>query len=120
MTRFALAAVLAVALAQSASAQPAPITLPVPGAVLPPPPPPALYRPDVYIPPGTPAGPAIPFIKSNGVIAGAYGFYPYDSGDWMLGGTLGLYRSSGSFTMVYPQSVSPTDAAGCKRGLLRR
>jgi hypothetical protein len=35
-------------------------------------------------------------------VVGAYGFYPYDTGDWLLGGTDGLTRQSGSFTMVYP------------------
>jgi hypothetical protein len=96
MKRFVIAAVLVAALGTSAGAQPVPDMIP------PIPPPPAIYHPDVYVPPGARPGSAIPFHKSGGVVAGAYGFYPYDSGEWLLGDTMGSTRQSGSFTMVYP------------------
>jgi opacity protein-like surface antigen len=96
MRRFLIAAALAAALGPPAAAQPVPeMTPPIP-------PPPAVYKPNVYVPPGTPPGPAIPFHKSTGVVVGAYGLYPYDTGEWLLGGTEGFSRQSGSFTMVYP------------------
>lgn len=110
MTRTLVAAVLVAALAPAAGAQPAPVSPPpvVPEMVvplppeLPVPPPPAVYKPNVYVPPGARPGPAIPYHKSGSVVVGAYGFYPYDTGDWLLGGTEGLTRQSGSFTMVSP------------------
>lgn len=98
MRRFVIAAVLAAALGPPAAAQPVPQMVPP----VPPPPPPAAYQPNVNVPLGAPPGPAIPFHKSTGVVVGAYGLYPYDTGDWLLGGTDGLTRQSGSFTMVYP------------------
>jgi hypothetical protein len=115
MRRFVIAAVLVAALGPAVGAQqpiptqPPPKPQPVPAMPvpqlpeLPPvPPPPAVYHPDVYVPPGARPGPAIPFHKSTGVVVGAYGFYPYDTGEWLLGGTDGLTRQSGSFTMVAP------------------
>jgi len=139
MTRFAIAAAVAAALtpvltfapAHGVGAQPPPTPQPVPQMALPVPPPPAMYHPDVFVPPGTPPGPAIPFHKSGGVVVGAYGFYPYDTGAWLLGGTDGLTRQSGSFTMVFPGAF-PEPAApplpapvmgghfGGKHGLFRR
>ena len=116
MTRLVFAAVLVAALGPVAGAQPIPVVNPpaapapamiVPEApALPVPPPPAVYHPSVFVPPGARPGPAIPFHKSGGVVVGAYGFYPYDTGDWLLGGNEGLTRQSGSFTMVGP-GVSP-------------
>jgi hypothetical protein len=38
------------------------------------------------------------------VVVGVYGYYPYDTGHWLLGGTDGLTRQSGAFTMVYPEA----------------
>jgi hypothetical protein len=104
MRRFAIAAALAAALGAPTAAQPVPV-MPVPV-----PPPPAVYQPNVYVPPDAPPGPAIPFHKSGGVVVGAYGFYPYDTGYWALGSNEGLARQSGSFTMVYP-GVFPAPAA---------
>lgn len=127
MTRFAIPAVLAAALGPAAvaqppaPAQPAPPAPPpevVPVVPAPVPPPPAVYRPNVYVPPGAAPGPAIPFHKSTGVVVGAYGYYPYDTGDWLLGGTEGLTRQSGSFTMVHP-GVFPAPAPK-RHGWLRR
>jgi hypothetical protein len=114
MTRFAIAAFLATALDPVAGAQPVPDPVP--------PPPPAFYYPNVYVPPGSPPGPAIPFHKSGGVVVGAYGYYPYDTGAWLLADTDGLTRQSGSFTMVYPAVAVPPSRGlfGGKHGLLRR
>ena len=127
MTRLVIAAALVAALGPPVEAQPTPTVPSVPPAqpkpqpvpemrtplppVLPEPPPPAVYQPNVYVPPGATPGPAIPFHKSGGVVVGAYGLYPYDTGDWLLGGTEGLTRQSGSFTMVYP-GAAPAPAAG--------
>ena len=133
MKRFAIAAILVAALGFSAVAQPPPpgppappsIPLPAPPSLPPPAPPstpppleppvgvqPTLVAPsvgapapNVFVPPGTPVGPAIPVYKSGGVVVGVYGYYPYDSGQWLLGGTDGLTRQSGAFTMVFPDST---------------
>ena len=108
MTRLALAAVLVAALGPVAAAQPMPPAQPQPAPapvlemVPPVPPPPAVYQPNVYVPPSARPGPAIPYHKTGGVVVGAYGFYPYDTGDWLLGGSDGISRQSGSFTMVAP------------------
>jgi|GEM_PF-3818199 len=109
MKRFLFAAAMIAAFSSVAGAQPVPgTTLPPPTSAaptlepLPPPPPPAVYYPNVYVPPGSPPGPAIPYFKSGGVVVGAYGYYPYDTGVWLLAGTQGLTRQTGSFTMVYP------------------
>ena len=120
MRRFAIAAVLVAALGSAAGGQPVPtappkpqpvpeMPVPLPPVLPDPPPPPAVYHPNVYVPPGATPGPAIPFHKSGGVVVGAYGLYPYDTGAWLLGGTDGLTRQSGSFTMVYPD-VFPAPA----------
>ena len=121
MKRFAIAAGLVAALGLSAGAQPPidPNTL-RPGVTAPPLPPlapPVAVQPtgvappvgapaaNVFVPPGTPPGPAIPFYKSGGVVVGVYGYYPYDTGAWLLGGTDGTTRQSGAFTMVYPETT---------------
>ena len=88
-----------------------PAPTPAPFVALPPPPPPAVYMPNVYVPPGWQPGPAIPFFKSGGIVVGAYGYYPYDSGNWLLGGTQGLTRQTGSFTMIYPSIFPPPPPA---------
>ncbi len=112
MKRFAIAAVLVAALGLSASAQP-PVYPPTTPPPLKPPlgvaprvelPPVGAPAPNVFVPPGTPPGPAIPVYRSGGVVVGVYGYYPYDSGDWLLGGTDGLTRQRGAFTMVYSES----------------
>jgi hypothetical protein len=133
MTRLALAAALVAALGPTAGAQqlptvppPAPVAAPpgvaVPAPVaavpdvpgVPVPLPPAVFRPNVYVPPGAQPGPAIPFHKSTGVVVGAYGYYPYDTGNWLLGGTDGQTRQSGSFTMVGSAFVPPGPTFGCR------
>lgn len=137
MTRLALAAALVATLGPAAGAQPiptvnppaaaapavpappaAPVVLDSPG--VPVPPPPAMYRPNVYVPPGARPGPAIPLHKSGGVVVGAYGFYPYDTGDWLLGGNEGVTRQSGSFTMVAPAYLPAPPFARCHRPNGRR
>ena len=67
---------------------------PTPGLVPNPVPPPPTYS--------GPAGPAIPYQKMGGLVVGETGYYPYDTGAWLLGGTDGLTRQSGAFTMVFP------------------
>lgn len=151
MRRFVLAAGLAAALAHTAGAQPVPnppAPAPAPAApttvqpppvyppTTPPPPPPPVGvqprvdappvgapAPNVFVPPGTPPGPAIPFAKSGGLVVGVYGYYPYDSGNWLLGGTDGLTRQSGAFTMVYPEAggvvVGPVVRGGHFHGKTR-
>jgi hypothetical protein len=59
----------------------------------------------------------------GGVIVGTTGYYPYDSGAWLLGNTDGLTRHSGPYTMVFPDGnagdAQPAPAAApTKRGLL--
>lgn len=132
MKRFAIAAVTAAAVGHSAAAQPVPPPgAPVPAApgglvspppvyppsTPPPPPPPVGVRPtfepapvgapapNVFVPPGTPPGPAIPFVKSGGLVVGTYGYYPYDTGAWLLGGTDGLTGQRGAFTMVPAEPI---------------
>ncbi len=129
MKRFASAAVLVAVFGLSAGAQPPPTYPPTtppplksPLGVQPfvVPAPLGAPAPNVFVPSGTPAGPAIPYVKSGGVIIGAYGYYPYDTGDWLLGGTDGLTRQSGAFTMVFPNSaVSPVSRGHLFHGKAR-
>jgi hypothetical protein len=109
MTRLLLAAVALAALGQWAGAQPPapvpptrapainPYTLPAPV----PNPNPVPQFPTYSGPPG----PAIPVHKSGNVIVGLHGYYPYDTGLYLLAET-GVSRQSGWFTMVYPD-VAP-------------
>lgn len=125
MTRLALATALVAILGATAGAQPTPPAVPAAPAVVdapavPVPPPPAVYRPNVYVPPAARPGPAIPFHKSGGVVVGAYGFYPYDTGDWLLGGNEGVTRQSGSFTMVAPGHLPAGPFAHAHRPHRRR
>jgi hypothetical protein len=140
MKRFALAAVLVAAFGPAAGAQFGPNAPPAPGAApttgpnlatrpneglgrdllpgpLPPWPsdiPPAGPIPSPVPPTPTytgPAGPAFPYQKSGGLIVGTTGLYPYDSGAWLLGGSDGLTRQSGAFTMVYPNGNAEPPAS---------
>ncbi len=96
MKRYLIAAMVSVALSASADAQFM--------EVGPPPLMPSLNPPPVPGP--TPApGPPIAtqgggFYKSGGVFVGANGVYPYDTGLYLLGGTDGFARSTGTFRMV--------------------
>ena len=111
MKRYAIAAMLLAVFGASVSAQPGPSPpLPPPGLntplppilVLPPGPPPSNVR---YAPPTIPAGPAIPFYKSGNVLVGADGYYPYDTGLYLLADTQ-VARYGGYFTMAYPPPSS--------------
>jgi hypothetical protein len=131
MRQFICAAVMVAVFGSSVGAQPIPTVplqpprvpatpqMPQPQPLPPDPPPPAAYQPNVVVPPGVQPGPAIPFHKSTGVVVGAYGLYPYDTGNWLLGGTDGLTRQSGSFTMVFPGTFAGVPAAR-KHSLFRK
>ena len=90
MRRLVLAVAAAALLGPSALAQLKPsVPVPHPGPI----PPPPTYA--------GPPGPAIPIFKSGGLYTGTLGYYTYDTGDWLLGGTA-VSRQAGYFTMVYP------------------
>lgn len=70
-------------------------------------------------------GSHIPIFTSGGQILGRDGIYPYDSGEYLLGGVDGLTRYRGGFTMELPSSEGPVLVAGKHRfhsrsGLFRR
>lgn len=90
MMRFAFAALLVATFGNFAVAQ-----QPIPAQPTPPVP---FIQPPTNVPPG----PAITYEKSGGVVFGANGFLPYDTGDWLLAGTQGVSRQSGYFSMVIP------------------
>jgi hypothetical protein len=108
MKRYAIAGVLLAAFGATAEAQLPPPPGPAPQPqVLPPGPPPL----NVVLPPPTiPPGPAIPFIKSGNVVIGADGYYPYDTGMYLLAGT-GVDRYGGYFTMMFPGGNVPAAGA---------
>jgi len=107
MTRFAIAAVLVTLHAACGKAQPVPVAPPGPGGVKAPAPLPA---PAPIIIPVTSAKPPSGYYKSGGVLVGADGYYPFDTGAYLLGGFDGLTRYSGSFYMV-PGPLSTVPAA---------
>jgi hypothetical protein len=133
MTRYALAAVLVAALGSSAGAQ-LPMLPGQPPVYTPAPPPvPTLFpplqpvhnHPHITVMPGAQPGPYIPIHKSGGIVVGTYGYYPFDTGDWLLGGTDGLTRQYGAFIMSAPGGFGfPAPAARGhfhgKHGLFRR
>jgi hypothetical protein len=105
MTRFATAAVLVSVLASRGDGQSVPISPPGPGAATPPTP---------LVIPITSAKPPSGFYKSGGVLVGADGYFPFDTGHYLLGGFDGLTRYSGTFVMVppgYSSMPSPTSSA---------
>jgi hypothetical protein len=133
MNRYAIAAILTAALGGTADAQQPvlnPQALPGPRVPLllapnpfsgsqflpigPPPAMPSLNPPAHPTPPPTPGPPVTTpgagFYKSGGVFIGTGGVYPYDSGNWLVGGTDGFARSVGTFTMV--PGVSAAAGAG--------
>lgn len=99
MKRYAIAAALLAVFGTSALAQPTP-SMPLPPPVLPPGPPPPSVR---YLPPTIPPGPAIPYYKSGGVVVGTDGYYPYDTGLYLLADTR-VDRYGGYFTMSFSSS----------------
>jgi len=102
MKRYVIAAVLLAAFGSAALAQ-----APPPGGVVLPPPRPVAGP----VMPGGPVAPVGPYAqpnpwpngyyKSGGVLVGADGNYPYDSGMYLLGGT-DTARVTGYFRMVMP------------------
>jgi hypothetical protein len=126
MKRFVFAALAAAALGAPAPAQPVPVRpLPAPGLGLgigPPPvplyavaPPTAVPVPNPPpVPPAPtyvgPPGPAVVFQKSGGTLVGLYGYYPYDTGNYLLGDGV-VSRQAGFFTMVYPGGNFPPAAS---------
>jgi hypothetical protein len=131
MKRFVFAALTAAALGAPAPAQPLPVQ-PLPAqprtglgigiGIGPPPvprhavtPPTAVPVPNPpSVPPAPtyvgPPGPAIPFQKSGGTLVGLYGYYPYDTGNYLLGDGV-ISRQAGFFTMVYPGGNFPPPAS---------
>jgi hypothetical protein len=51
------------------------------------------------------------FYKSGSVIVGRNGYFPYDTGVYLLGGTDGLARSIGFYTMMPTASMGPPPMA---------
>ena len=95
MRRFVISAALLICFVPVANAQPAPSGPPV-GA-----------PPQSIVIPVTSAKPPYGFYKSGGVLVGADGYLPFDTGPFLLGGYDGLTRYSGSFVMVPPGPPSP-------------
>jgi hypothetical protein len=95
MTRFATAAVLMALTASRGDAQPTPVAPPAPGVT-----------PAPIVIPITSAKPPAGYYKSGGVLVGADGYYPFDTGKYLLGGFDGLARYSGTYYMVSPGAAS--------------
>jgi len=90
MARYAIPTVLLVLFAPLAGAQPittGPPLAPAPGPII-------IPVPTVKPPYG--------YYKSGGVLVGADGYLPFDTGPYLLGGFEGLTRYYGSFVMVPP------------------
>lgn len=123
MTRFIAAVVLVSLAAARGEAQPVPIAPPGPGArpvpvpVVPPgpgarlAPTPVPMRAPIVIP-VTSAKPPAGYYKSGGVLVGADGYYPFDTGPYLLGGFEGLTRYSGTYVMVPGAVAHPPVASG--------
>lgn len=116
MKRFVLAAMIAAALGAPAPAQPVP-GLGVPPYTVPYPPPPPTAVPVPNPPPVPPAptyvgppGPSVVFQKSGGTLVGLYGYYPFDTGNYLLGDGV-VSRQAGFFTMVYTGGNFPPAAS---------
>jgi hypothetical protein len=97
MTRFAIAAAIVTLSAACSEAQPVPLAPPGPGGGKAPAPAPT---PAPIVIPVTSAKPPSGYYKSGGVLVGADGYYPFDTGHYLLGGFDGLTRSSGTYFMV--------------------
>jgi hypothetical protein len=94
MARYVVPIILLVLFAPLASAQPipsGPALAPAPGPII-------IPIPTVKPPYG--------YYKSGGVLVGADGYLPFDTGPYLLGGYEGLTRYSGSFVMVPPAPLS--------------
>ena len=115
MRRILAAVVLMALVAARGDAQPVPIAPPGPGAKQAPVAPPGPGAKVVPLPAPIPAPIVIPvtsakppsgFYKSGGVLVGADGYYPFDTGAYLLGGFDGLTRYSGTFYMVSPGAAT--------------
>jgi hypothetical protein len=95
MTRFILAAALVAVIASRSDAQPTPIAPPTPAAT---PAPIVIPVPVVKPPEG--------YYKSGNVLVGADGYYPFDTGRYLLGGFDGLARYHGTYYMVSPGAAT--------------
>src|SRR5437763_1247902 len=103
MNRYAIAAALAALLGPTADAQMPPPGGTPPGGMPAPAAPAASPLPGTLIvDPVQIANPRLGFYKSGGVLVGSNGYYPYDTGAILLGGTEGLVRFTGYFAMVFP------------------
>jgi hypothetical protein len=92
MTRFAFAVVIVGLAAARGAAQPAPVAPPPLGAGAFPAPPIVIQVPVTKAP--------FAYYKSGGIFVGADGYYPFDTGPYLLGGFDGLARYSGTYVMV--------------------
>ena len=95
MTRFATAAVLMAFTAARGEAQTVPVAPPAPGVT-----------PAPIVIPITSAKPPSGYYKSGGILVGADGYYPFDTGQYLLGGFDGLARYSGTYVMVPPGAAN--------------
>jgi hypothetical protein len=120
MRRFTAVVVIMVLVAARGDAQPVPLAPPGPGAKQVPVAPPGPGAKVVPIPAPVPAPIVIPvtsakppsgYYKSGGVLVGADGYYPFDTGPYLLGGFNGLTRYSGTYYMVAPgAAIAPLQA----------
>lgn len=118
MRRFIAALVLTALVAPRGDAQPVPVAPPGPGAKEVPIAPPGPGAKVIPAPAPVPAPIVIPvttvkppagYYKSGGVLVGADGYYPFDTGPYLLGGFDGLTRYSGTFYMVSPGAAPPIE-----------
>lgn len=105
MMRQTIAIVLLASLGETAGAQP-----PVIGGTQPPGP--GVNQPAPVIIQIPTSKPPVGYYKSGHVLVGADGYYPFDSGDYLLGGTDGLARFRGQFVMVPTGAPAVTDNGG--------
>jgi hypothetical protein len=123
MRRFTTAVVLMALVAARGNTQPVPIAPPgpearqVPVPIVPPRPGAKMVPVPASVPapiviPVTSAKPPSGYYKSGGVLVGADGYYPFDTGRYLLGGFDGLTRYSGTYYMVAPGAATvPLQAA---------
>ena len=127
MTRFTAAVVLVALGAARGEAQPAPIVPPGPGAKQSPLPvvplgpgakmvPVPAPVPAPIVIPVTSARPPAGYYKSGGVLVGADGYYPFDTGAFLLGGFEGLARYHGTYVMV-PGAIAHPPAPAAPVGV---
>ncbi len=120
MKRFVIAAFFAAALGTPLLAQPiplrsgvgigpppVPLLMPTPPTAVPVPNPPPVPPMPTY---SGPPGPVVVFQKSGGTLVGLHGYYPYDTGNYLLGDGI-VSRQAGFFTMVYPGGNFPPAAS---------